>query len=47
MIQRMNLEAVYHEQAFLDIMAILSKYKIKDCCMGVSTSSKSNEEEEK
>ncbi len=37
MIKRMGLEAVYHEKVFLEIMAILAKYKVTDCCLSVKT----------
>ena len=30
---RMQLDAVYHEKAFLEIISILGKYKVTDCCM--------------
>ena len=34
---RMELDAVYHEEAFIDIMKVLGKYKITDCCLSIKT----------
>ncbi len=42
MIKRMGLEAVYHEKVFLEIMAILAKYKVTDCCLSINTRNPTN-----
>jgi hypothetical protein len=36
-IKRMNMEATFHDKAFLEIMKVFEKYNITDVCMGITS----------